>query len=550
MHPSLNISNLARLPPSLRTRAIAAASGADLETLALVEDLEEIPSEQLPLLLPVFYACLDPAPISKIPANFDLFGWDGIKPYILQAYSSLNGIENLGLWGFIPPSACVELWDRIWPWIQFLEEYHECLTIGGCPRYAGFMSLICYLNGEASQLIHSTPGLYVVVGRAWRYAITESKEGALLDVSFLLQRWFQKTDWNPATFEELILGAGGTWMDLALVVVSHIKHVLPKPDSSVTNETGLHLVTILCIVAGDCGQDATFQNALLSCGIVTALTTAVRALCRSTMDVALKLQALFSTLVDEISSFSPTIWLPEALRAGLLEIMFTSQHRDSRSRVSISRHSPRHLHDRDAAAIFGDPALLARWQNLLTLVESRLSILARHDTEPSMVKACDNIECAKILPKQEFKRCGGCLNRYYCSKTCQANDWRRGEQRQTCGDFSLARIGYSHVSPRDRTFLCALTRHDYIIREEELTERQLLFIQQHPGEIPYIMFDFDGGTCEIEIGSLKDIMQLHLMKAWEGNEKGLRRSLVWAFPLRFGTHEAPVPLPRKEFDNT
>ena len=36
-------------------------------------------------------------------------------------------------------------------------------------------------------------------------------------------------------------------------------------------------------------------------------------------------------------------------------------------------------------------------------------------------KCCSN--CGKYWDK-EFKKCGGCRNTYYCSKTCQAEDWK------------------------------------------------------------------------------------------------------------------------------
>lgn len=48
------------------------------------------------------------------------------------------------------------------------------------------------------------------------------------------------------------------------------------------------------------------------------------------------------------------------------------------------------------------------------------------------VIACDNIECAKptiFYPQKgdkiPYSRCGKCMRNYYCSKDCQAHDWKR-----------------------------------------------------------------------------------------------------------------------------
>ncbi|KAF7357102.1 MYND-type domain-containing protein [Mycena sanguinolenta] len=166
-----------------------------------------------------------------------------------------------------------------------------------------------------------------------------------------------------------------------------------------------------------------------------------------------------------------------------------------------------------------------------------------------------SIKCGDIRPKQELKRCSGCLSAYYCSRKCQANDWRRGGHRQTCGPRE-----YSPTSTKDRSFFLALVLHTHRTQQEKITQKHRLFKQKYPEEIPFIMLDFTTGTCEIHVRSSGDVpseyvvdmeraassggeLQLYLMKVLDGTlmESGKRQmTLIWSFPLRIGNHSAPV----------
>jgi hypothetical protein len=104
--------------------------------------------------------------------------------------------------------------------------------------------------------------------------------------------------------------------------------------------------------------------------------------------------------------------------------------------------------------------------------------------------------------------------------------------------------GYSHTSFSDRSFFRALVHHEYTTRQEEIARKQLLVMQENTGEVPYTLFDFAAGGCEIEVGPLEDVepefafdaeqaaasggrMQLHLLTFFEGEDEETR-----PFPLR------------------
>ncbi|KAJ6508153.1 hypothetical protein C8R45DRAFT_436541 [Mycena sanguinolenta] len=408
--------------------------------------------------------------------------------------------------------------------------------------------------------------------------------GGLNDVSYFLGLWFRTATWDSAIFQEVMIGAGGTRTDLAALVVSRIKHFVPHPDSPVTEHTCFHLIGVFSLVASESftgHKDHAFRDALLSSDIVAALITASRALCRSTQPGAeFPLKVVFPALIDQLSSF-PTIWLPEALRGGLLEILFECENRNAFAPVLISllddilypatvyhsvllqlQNSLPQVRDRDVAVIFGDPDLLARWRGLSEVVANRFRFLEQYNTWGlRATRACDDIEGAKICGKRDLKRCSGCSATCYCSLACQANDWRRGGHRGSCADLALSRkcqslhnlhteatldgdVSARPGTSRDRSFLCALVHHEYTTRREEIAQKHLHFIMQHhPGTTALTLFDFTKGTCVVSVGAFEDLRillnvdvarmircggQTQLMKVLDG---GLAASRIWPFPL-------------------
>ncbi|KAF7366995.1 hypothetical protein MSAN_00958300 [Mycena sanguinolenta] len=268
------------------------ASGSYAETLALFKWLPDADPTHLPFVLPAFHTALHPARISTILARFDSLGWPSIRSDIDQAHLCLRAIFLIGRSDFIQFDASVDLLSG--------DDFDDT-TI----RHMIFLELIRLLhnNKPVKPIIDSSPGVYVVVGRAWRHFLVEEpddKDGGLFDVAYLLSIWASNNVRNSSVLEELITGSGGTQAQLASIVVSHIKRVLPDPDSPVSDQTMIHIIGLACIVSS---THPGFGDALLSAGIVVPLTTAVRALCRSTVgNVIIPLRTLFSSLVNHISS--------------------------------------------------------------------------------------------------------------------------------------------------------------------------------------------------------------------------------------------------------
>ncbi|KAJ6455179.1 hypothetical protein C8R45DRAFT_1188328 [Mycena sanguinolenta] len=217
-------------------------------------------------------------------------------------------------------------------------------------------------------------------------------------------------------------------------------------------------------------------------------------------------------------------------------------------RISLSQ-----VRNPNTATIFRDNTLLAHWRNFVEVAERRFRIVNKYsDGTLTAPRGCDDPECAKIYPKHDLKRCSGCLTTYYCSQACQTNDWRRGGHRLTCGDLSLRQErDYARHSSRDRSFLRAITYHEYTARRDEIAMTRLIRMQQYPGQIMCMLFDFTQPTCEIVVGPLEGLIrlgpfeceveqttrsegriELHLMRVQHGGQGALR---VWPFPLHVGS---------------
>ncbi|KAJ6490829.1 hypothetical protein C8R45DRAFT_1137668 [Mycena sanguinolenta] len=541
---------------TLKTRATAAASGSSEETLSLLDDIQDIPQKHLPSLLPVFYAGLYPAAarISAVLTQFDSSGWPSVQFQIVQVHLCLRGLLYLAASKAIPRAAFLDLWHNLWPWIEFLDEYDECFPGDGLPdavtRYDTFMSLIRFLHDENSdavtkKVIDATPGLFVVIGRAWRLFILAAHEEGITDVSH-----FFELGGTPCT-QDLIIGTGGR-ANLASTIVSHINRILPGAGSDVTQQTLFHLTGAIYMV--DNHGDAALKDALLSCRIVTALTTATRVLCRSTVPLSRPvLGGFFSVMVKHISSYSPAL-IVESLRAGLLETVFIQPQwlsvfsscltfllKDLFPALTVYhsvlvqlQSSLPQVRDRDAAILGGD-ALLAHWKSFIALAESRLRILNKYNTGAlTRMKVCDDLELmtgdtvATVTAVMSFR----CVEKVTISLLLLSI-------------IDGGRAEYSSTSSRDQSFLRALLYHEFVSRRAEIADHHRLFTLQYPRKTPCIRFDFAKGACMFQLWPLDDEplesdfkfdverarrsggkLQLHLMKVVHEDE-----SRFWPFLL-------------------
>ncbi|KAJ7917615.1 hypothetical protein B0H13DRAFT_1994406 [Mycena leptocephala] len=574
MHPSLQLSNFLKLPRPLRERATAAAHGSMHALSTLFDEISNIAPEHLPFLLPAFYSSLDPVEIPTMLERVDLSAMhvESVRLRVTQALTGLRGIATLGVLRVIPSPALVDLWPNAWQWIEFLDAYRDNLPsadiLSSAATYLVYVTIFRLFRGneQASSLIDVAGGVCVVVGRAWSGFVHADDNKGFDSVCDFLGRSFTILDHNK--LDEFVVGAGNTRTDFASLVVSHIERVVPHSDTVVTQATLFQLIGVLYLVEGVFlgAFDVAVRDTLLSQGIVTALTTASRALSSSTEPNAkIALKGLFGALVSAFSTFPAHKWIIQALRAGLLPAVFScSSSRNIaktlpsllyllqgllpastvyHSVLSLLQDSLVEVRDRNPASVFENSEVLEHWGRFVELVEERLQVVKQYNTGSLLAtRACNNVECNKICDKHEFKCCAGCTANY-CSKACQKNDWRNGDHRHIC------MIRDSHLSTRDRSFMRALVLHDYLAAKENISMMIIHSMHADATEFTYTRFDYFSGRCKIGVGSLQEVvpqfpydvgrvmksnwsMHLHAIKVFEGDD-----SVVRVFPLRSASAE-------------
>ncbi|OAX41654.1 hypothetical protein K503DRAFT_466745 [Rhizopogon vinicolor AM-OR11-026] len=140
--------------------------------------------------------------------------------------------------------------------------------------------------------------------------------------------------------------------------------------------------------------------------------------------------------------------------------------------------------------------LYAGWQCLHETTQRR-RVLKCDGPHQAHVQTCHNENCRKTLPTGTLRRCGGCLHTYYCSKSCQRYDWRRGKHKAYCiriqGRPTRSLGEMRAISNRDLKFL------DRVIEDELLKHRPR--IASHGLKINVVELDITRGEPNITFDS-------------------------------------------------
>ncbi|KAK7028621.1 hypothetical protein R3P38DRAFT_2937519 [Favolaschia claudopus] len=541
MHASLKLSNLSRLPFSLKTRA-QKVSSASLEQAAqgvqkFCTDLPTISSDDRPFLLPLFSTFLDPlhipATVDQLRSTATAAQTDDIRNRVLLTIYSLQSIQALLALDSISLQALPDLWATcIWPWISFLDSYSDNLpecNIPATTKLSTFATLINFFANDVGKEIFSSPGVFAVVGRTWAHLLHSYKsdddagiivDEALSDISQFITQAAEHIRKHPDSLDDLGEGAGGLVSRLPSMVVSHLRHFIPHSDTVVTKDIATSVCGMVPFFFEDIQKHfPAFSRALLSCGAVPALITVLRAFGPDRMLV----EQIFALSVVHISYFPRHRSITEALRAGLFPALFSYDTggwkgaavlwlKNLLSRIlpasTIYRSTLVQLRlslaerDRwDAASTFTTDHL-ADWNAFLELANSRFQIL--NDYDSGILKApkmCDNMQCMALYPDDDIQACSGCRLFRYCSKDCQLTNWRN-DHRWVCAPLSSHRNDYSTNSARDKSFLRALLHHEYTTHREIIAREYLRFALEYPDLIPVLVFGYIHGACSIEVDPL------------------------------------------------
>ncbi|KAJ7626189.1 hypothetical protein FB45DRAFT_1005328, partial [Roridomyces roridus] len=579
LHPALQTQNISRLPGSLQPFA---RKVMNLRSWAAIPErqrsqLDALKNEENLGLLPVIYANLDP---SLIPFLDDIGTLSVSDPRIQNAMSTLRILRNVAAGPVFPRAASLDIWHRVWPWVEFLVWYADCALSSweATPifRPLAVISRVLAADPSTNLVITSTIDIIHVFATVWTslmQAFSPSIEiGIQLEsISAALYALTRAT--HRSSLSELLDACGGSPKTLLLALKQHISLAAAHPRSSHAQYM-INSAAVLVSYLGTVSRETV--RYLQSNGLIATFVSAMNI----GDAVGLGSPARPSALPSVIQLMYPPpgySWVIRALEAGLLEHIITWGERMGPTPVSegvfvelfdkfLFRHlvyypvivTMKKLFARLESAArsekFTRSGLYPRWHALKALVDARAVILEAWDAggRPSFLP-CHNLRCDQVGERHGFRRCSVCHNVVYCSRACQRNDWRDGH-RSECQLFqaiqetsAAARFNY-----RERSFIRALLQADYQRLRISISMATVDFMAKKLNTPFCISFDYTSGAPVaadiLPISSLKDSepvaphvgridraggrLVLHLLRIGRG---GPNMIVVW--PLRATTSE-------------
>ncbi|KAJ7291801.1 hypothetical protein C8J57DRAFT_220470 [Mycena rebaudengoi] len=149
-----------------------------------------------------------------------------IRSRVVQASASIYTMCFLYTLGFSPADG-LDLWPRIWPWLQFMDTYHGSIRTVKLGEADLLLTIGCFRrHGPNDSLMKSTIGIWEMVMRAWViiYDVQDQhmRKQAFIELGTFLRQNLQTEDFPH--LEEAVAGAAGS-IDLASLVVKHLKYI-------------------------------------------------------------------------------------------------------------------------------------------------------------------------------------------------------------------------------------------------------------------------------------------------------------------------------------
>ncbi|KAJ7159375.1 hypothetical protein C8R43DRAFT_994521 [Mycena crocata] len=547
LHRSLKLHILSTLPVSIRRIASRAATGSVADLLRLKDLIEDIPNDQTEALLPVFYTNLDPERIPHVQ-ELDTLPAD-VQLSVAAAWLSLKGISSVYS---ISVHALPDLWSRYWLWIRFFVASDFTLTfrIPSIPEVDAEESReeICFDLVEflsrmkhhpaATGVMISMPDFAFVMAKTWA-TVSDLDDGptAIFAYEILARFLFAEVKTPSVNFiDQLIVGAGGSCNALASLVRDFIRRFIPDREQPVSKDTIYFLGTLIDFIVDM--EDTMLSRAaaspsmgplfiqLLAIGFITSLTRVVYVLAHSSRTAASPvLRNSLALLCRFLSTSSDHELVASAIDAGLVHSIVACalagrSHPQLDSLLddilppSLAYYSTLDSLEGAMAAVqeaLANEAMSSEWLDekwgpFQAVADERLEIMKHfHNRMVESWKACDNVECGKVMEHLNFRRCSACRNFYYCSLACQKVDWREGGHREICTTEDSFRLGENqNFSTRERTFFRdVLLTWDYeMLARTVIYPQKVLFMARHPGTPYFTLFDYTHGRVRLEVLAL------------------------------------------------
>ncbi|KAJ6448328.1 hypothetical protein C8R45DRAFT_1084501 [Mycena sanguinolenta] len=445
MHQSLRLKILSGLEPRKLAKATAAVNGS-LPLLRTLVSVAGTTRDQMHVL-PVFYHHLDP---TKIPSDdemdMEILPTD-TADVITRAHLCMEGLCN---YLDFPPGSQRDLWERVWPWARFFDVHPS--RVAGAPTQdivrAHIFNIIMTVEmpGPIAEI-------GILAAQIWESYFRDPHPASELALRRLTVFFGRGEEINPYSLHPFIEGAGGVDA-LATLLVKLVHYVLDSdasPEIKTRNLGGI-------LSFSNRSKDDAWLAALRSHKFMSAMIS-VLLFVEPHIEVPTE-EGLYQELFNQAlhgylrlsalnSSYTSVV---EAVDAGILPLIASVISRNLEWTETGIRGIP----------LLSAPSLLPNEKyprEPPTRRYIRTGVKRKFDSgEHIPYKACDNVECGKILKKTDFKRCAGCAHHHYCSKECQIKDWRIGHR------ISCQRTHLRHVQVNVHT-LDLNSEVDYSARE-------------------------------------------------------------------------------------
>ncbi|KAJ7176238.1 hypothetical protein C8R43DRAFT_1197858 [Mycena crocata] len=511
MHLCLDVGNISQLDSSCRVRHFPdfrsllgfmistqtlAESGTtgSLDALRALLDLLLTDSSRADLLAPVFFVNLDSSMLSNKP------GLSAIKSFVPRVLVSLKAFGQ----PMFATEASVDIWPRAWEWIQLLDRHRTELagldTWSEMESYSIFCAVILRLHDHSAtrDLMHATPGVRVLIARAWTIFLASKIDPT--DDLLRVCRFIEDDTITPTNLQGLLQGAGGDMPDL--VTLFGVVRLLETVNY----------------------RNEAWSAELLSQGLVPLLVFVMRSLLLSSDQ---RLKQIFDDcfiVIARLLFLTPRHqFLVEALKAGILHPLVTPRNSSDSFRCFVTAILPRasvyytalkqlsialeEVASITTASEFRTSEIYADWKKLMDSLEGRFAIMVRYDGGDWISgKHCDNLDCFERMKPADQRRCSGCGTSYYCSKECQAINWKAGGHKKVCRRFgALALEDPEPMNTRDRSFLWALTHFDWITNKPNLYIQRIAAMNRFRGQKIFSVLDYTKGTVKVSVRLMKSM---------------------------------------------
>ncbi|KAJ6517902.1 hypothetical protein C8R47DRAFT_1062484 [Mycena vitilis] len=480
-----------------------------------MRDMETVPDLTDALMyLPVCWANLDPA---KIPTPGELD--------ILLANSAANNITRCPFFALdtiqflpnIPRQALVDLWTRVWPWIQFHDTYGDIIPTAS-PRLNLYYVFFQYLDRVPTTLVSTTPGIRAFVAKAW-VAYVEGGNPDAGGFDALLR--FIASDCAPtcddARLAAYAAGVGDSVDQLAALVCEHFLVVKEHRSPGFVQ---MVVRFALAIGAGDSAADSEFHICLRRRGVVAVLTQITcgfnlgllcfpkNGLLKATVTECLSL------LTRELCHPSGYLWIPDAIRAGLLKVLTHSAYHDQMRYIQLlltETHKSTVYYSvlreiehcfpelMRQSPFFSNAAEIHQWAAFIALAKDRLELKKQFDSADYVEYwACDNLLCCKIMRKSEFRTCADCSTTHYCDASCQRLDWPY--HREFCGSLRTTHRS-NPLTARNKSFMRALVQQTHRRNLGAILQMQTRYTASSGRSYFLITHDYTNGIPDLGVAS-------------------------------------------------